>query len=59
MSLTLKLDGTDLDDLRNAAVVDVKPLRQTLIAEATVIRYTLVSPPPSFCLGWFGLVVAR
>ena len=38
MCLTLKLEGTDLDELKNSTVVDVKPLRQTLIAEATVTR---------------------
>ena len=38
LSLTLKLEGTDLDELKNSTVVDVKPLRQTLIAEATVTR---------------------
>ncbi len=38
LTLSLKLDGTDLDDLKNATVVDVAPLRQKVTAEAEITR---------------------
>lgn len=38
LTLGLKLDGTDLDDLKNATIVDVAPLRQSTIPEGIITR---------------------
>jgi hypothetical protein len=35
----LKLDGTDLDDLKNVTIIQVAPLRQTTLPEAVISRF--------------------
>jgi hypothetical protein len=41
LTLGLKLDGTDLDDLKNATIVEVAPLRQSTLPEGIITRWVV------------------